>query len=292
MDAQPAISLLECDVDAGRVPHRVRRVGRRAGARAGPAPRVRARGGRPHGAAAADGVPALRAAPAHGAVADAAAVEGHGRLGVRGLDERAHAVAHGAAAAVQPDLGQVAELGPQLLDLREREVLVLGLRNVRLAWQQRARRLHVVPGSVEEEVVRQAVVKTSAKVCSLHGSDELLGRGLRRRHVVPVGIAVRQRRGRLPRQEAAAVLGRQHGRGRAERLEGLDPVRDVEVRRSEGVHVAAVAAAVGVAAEPVAPVAPGVSVVEEGGPAGVAGFGSGMRRVGARLGVELTCRSG
>jgi hypothetical protein len=47
-------------------------------------------------------------------------------------------------------------------DLCDCEVLVLLLRDVGLAWQQRGRRLHDMAASVEEEVVRERIIETVA----------------------------------------------------------------------------------------------------------------------------------
>ena len=95
--------------------------------------RVRARGSTPDGTAG----PEIRVAtfgsrPANWASRDPAAVEGDGIVCVGLPHKRANLVAHGAAPAIEPDLGQVAKLGPELRDLRQRErrVLVLGHRGL------------------------------------------------------------------------------------------------------------------------------------------------------------------
>ena len=86
---------------------------------------------------------------------------------------------------------------------------------------------------------------------------------------VPVGGAVRKGGLRLPTQEPASVLRREHRARGAQGLERLHPRGYVQVARGKAGNLAAVAAALGIAPVPVLGRAAGVAVVEERGHAEV-----------------------
>lgn len=197
-------------------------------------------------------------------VADAAAaVECHGILGQRRLDQRADLVAQIATAPINPDFCERPILGPELLHQLQTEVFILLLGDVGLAGKERRRRPHIVCRGIQIEVVSQRKIESVAQASLARGGDKVLEHGQVGGDVVAVGRAIRQRHAGLPGEEPAAVLGGEHGRGHAHRLEALNPVADVEVARLEGGDVRRVAAAVAVAAQPVLRIAAGVAVVEK-----------------------------